>query len=887
MSGPVGSPRAQRGLTMIEVLVAFAVLAIAVVIALVLYDAARKSFKKGENATEQQQAVRIAFDKLNSDLRMAGYNYNPDGDMHRPDEQIEGAFDTAIVLRADFDVDTADATSPETALATGGAYNTVSTGNDEVVAYVLGKPDGSSTDTLTFYADFNSPRNGTVQRIDVPNVALIQNNPPYTLYRVTFSNTNGSPIKTALVDNVRTMTFRYFTQGNTQVNSTFDLTSTADDIGGADTATALASRDSIRRVTVSLVGLTRDPDLGWSDATDTNPNTRAYRKFELTGDVTPRNLGMKGIKDLMADVVPPSAPGAPTLYAGHCGGLYVTWPANPSGDGVASYRLNYGTVTGSPTGQRSVTATSCYVGSLADNTVYYLTIQALDAAGNVSAPSSERNLRTTNTTTPKAPTNLAGTSNLNGSVRLTWNAVAENTGNVAGDPESPMIRDLAGYRVYRDTTATSTAPVQIANETHIGPMSSPLYLDIGAINCRQFYYWTSAVDGPCALEGAKTTAVAGMATSSVKPAPPQGVQAFVAGAHAIKVTWQATTKDVNGSQISIEKYKVWRSRSAAPSAGDPTGLQYDYIGQNTVPNLYYVDDPAPAATSPGERFFYRVSALDDCPNESDLSNAASAACSFSGTVSITSPADGTAVAGVVAVSAEVTGGTDTYTKATFTYTNASGSVTRTQDVVGPGPTWTDNWMATPAGTYTITVTVENTQPCYKSATISVTAGDVVGCCLSPPNPTQNPVDMTCAGGSMKCKEVTYLVINNGCRTAVSVEAMTITWADVVGNGAKLASVLFDGGTIWSVSPYSPSPASTSFSDPKPVIALNRTSTNPVQVTYIFDQVTGDKVHGTCVRDTMTTTYQFRLLDQNGQPTSIQGTCGPGQGMFGNLLAGCP
>ena len=52
----------QRGVTLVELLVAVAVLAIAILIALLLYDAGRKSFKKGENVTEQQQAVRIAFD---------------------------------------------------------------------------------------------------------------------------------------------------------------------------------------------------------------------------------------------------------------------------------------------------------------------------------------------------------------------------------------------------------------------------------------------------------------------------------------------------------------------------------------------------------------------------------------------------------------------------------------------------------------------------------------------------------------------------------------------------------------------------------------------------------------------------------------------------------
>ena len=80
------------GLTIVEVLVSIAVLALVMATSLTLYDGARRAFKKGENLIEQQQVVRIAYDKLVSDIRMAGFNHNPDGVANRPDEQIEGAF---------------------------------------------------------------------------------------------------------------------------------------------------------------------------------------------------------------------------------------------------------------------------------------------------------------------------------------------------------------------------------------------------------------------------------------------------------------------------------------------------------------------------------------------------------------------------------------------------------------------------------------------------------------------------------------------------------------------------------------------------------------------------------------------------------------------------
>src|SRR5262245_65980046 len=95
----------ERGLSLIEALVAVAILAIAVLIALAVYDAARGAFKKGENATNQQESVRIAYDRIVADMRMLGYNSDPDGNLARPDEKLEVALDHAIIFRGDFDIE--------------------------------------------------------------------------------------------------------------------------------------------------------------------------------------------------------------------------------------------------------------------------------------------------------------------------------------------------------------------------------------------------------------------------------------------------------------------------------------------------------------------------------------------------------------------------------------------------------------------------------------------------------------------------------------------------------------------------------------------------------------------------------------------------------------
>ncbi|PYT12248.1 MAG: hypothetical protein DMF51_13720, partial [Acidobacteria bacterium] len=187
-----------------------------------------------------------------------GFNTNPDGDASRVDEQVEGAWDTAITIRGDFDFeDPAANTTPEAALA-GIQYNVVSTGNDEIVTYVLAKPGPVGPDTLTLRLDPDRPRAKSLKTVTIPNVALVQNDPPYTLYRVTLADINGafpaSPqaatnfVYEPVADNLRTMTFLYYDDGGNLLNPNTPANA-ADDIGGSDAATT--TRDRVRRIAVT------------------------------------------------------------------------------------------------------------------------------------------------------------------------------------------------------------------------------------------------------------------------------------------------------------------------------------------------------------------------------------------------------------------------------------------------------------------------------------------------------------------------------------------------------------------------------------------------------------------------------------------------------------
>lgn len=69
----------QRGYTLIEILVAVAIFATVMIVALLLYDQSNRVFKQANESAEMQQNTRVAFEKVVSDLRMAGFDYKRAG----------------------------------------------------------------------------------------------------------------------------------------------------------------------------------------------------------------------------------------------------------------------------------------------------------------------------------------------------------------------------------------------------------------------------------------------------------------------------------------------------------------------------------------------------------------------------------------------------------------------------------------------------------------------------------------------------------------------------------------------------------------------------------------------------------------------------------------
>ncbi len=400
--------RSQRGFTLSEILVTTAIFAIIMIAALAVYDQSNKVFKGSTEAADMQQSTRVGFDKLVSDVRMAGFDYSRGGDptnaweASQPDEQIEFAGPTSLAFRANFNYNTAGATgnglepaiTPHNTLGQN-IFPFVTTNNDEIVMYALRSADSTRNNkSLSFYVDDYAPRAAFPSAISPApaagsvshpeRVLLLDSttctgcgidttnaNPPYTLYRITDSDVRAGNMGTPVAENIRSLNFTYYTDANGKTlltnadgtaittgklagGTTFAATGSGA-IGGdgqynPDSAsTTIADRNQralVQSIRVDLVGMNANPDIqGYSNPTETIAAIQKYRQYSLSSLIVPRNLGKTGFPEPVYS--PPAAPTINGMCTGICGSPYIYWSAPVGGGPVESYQISWDT---SPTG---------------------------------------------------------------------------------------------------------------------------------------------------------------------------------------------------------------------------------------------------------------------------------------------------------------------------------------------------------------------------------------------------------------------------------------------------------------------------------------------------------------------------------------------------------
>ena len=213
---------------------------------------------------------------------------------------------------------------------------------------------------------------------------------------------------------------------------------------------------------------------------------------------------------------------------------------------------------------------------LAASISYSYTVQALDAAGNVSLQSASTSATTQaapDTQAPSVPTGLKATAVSPTQVNLTWNA---STDNVA----------VKGYYVYLNNVALTTTTSTSFQHTGLSPGTTYNYRVSAYDAVPNNSAWTAT---PVSV----TTPLLNTTTPSDTTAPsvPTGLKATAVSPTQVNLTWNASTDNVG-----VKGYYVYLNNVALITT---TATSFQHTG-----------------LTPGTTYNYRVSAYDAVPNHS-------------------------------------------------------------------------------------------------------------------------------------------------------------------------------------------------------------------------------------------------------------------------------
>jgi fibronectin type 3 domain-containing protein len=189
---------------------------------------------------------------------------------------------------------------------------------------------------------------------------------------------------------------------------------------------------------------------------------------------------------MTSDTVAPTAPSSLSATAGtNPARVDLSWTAASDNVGVTGYRI-FRSDSATPIGTVDGATTSYADSSVASSQTYTYSVNALDAAGNLSGPSNSATVTIPDTTPPTAPSGLTATPVSDIRVDLSWTAATDAVG-------------VSGYSIYRDGSATPVATVNGSTTT---------FSDTGRTADTTYTYTVKAVDAAQNASAASNTASA-------------------------------------------------------------------------------------------------------------------------------------------------------------------------------------------------------------------------------------------------------------------------------------------------------------------------------------------------------------------------------------------
>lgn len=866
--------RSSYGFTLTEILVAIAIFAIIFVAALMIYDRSNQLFKSGIEASDAQQSTRVAFDRLVSELRMAGFDYDRDGrpitsdsgvtQYQQPDEPIEFIGRSAVTIRANFDYNDGNDNGREPDFQSL-QFPVVTTGNDEIVTYALESADASkNTDSISFFADISKPRNaypgGSAEsQVTINDVDLSNENPPYTLYRYTLLD-NGAVDKTPVASNIRSLRFTFFedqggTQPLTDITGTTELDqdALATSIGGLgkydpDNPSALLQqrlvRSKIRSIQLELVGMHEFEDGKFTDPDETLAAAENFRKVRLDTMITPRNLGMRGMRE--QSTKPPGPPTVDDVCFGLCGMAMLEW--SPHGStafyGEAEQFLMMYDVddVGGWISDDYTTNLFGFITGLDPATTYYFAVRALNGFGSALSGAPYLSGVPQNLTKPEPPSNLSGSNDQVGMIGLVWNGpTAHEPGKstlscASGSVKPAPFRsgEISGYEVRRSTNitfdpaseGTLVATPGDPNVTVIVANNTVTFNDKTAAPCKDYYYRVRAVKSACIatsdgysdwFPAAGTNAIGGSALSTgFPPKAPLNLSVddgastidIPNNVYNVKLDWNAVTFDTANNPVGVDNYVITRERrelgTSNPWVSDPIGgapqktnaLPEGALVTYTDITAEYID----TVTSLPWEYRYMV-AGQTCSDVGANSPEATypPACALTGTTVVqagASSGSGTSVDPWVMDSGDAVQVTapvgDTLAKVVFSLYDSTSSLIDTVVDTDGSDGFIYPWADRDDGeVYALVMTVTNTANCTETLTRYIQDLAISPCTVLTATPTL--VSTTTPGGNRRLQTYALQIDNTGSDN-LQLDSIIFSWVNNSGDTASLRKIDYAGTT---------------------------------------------------------------------------------------------
>ena len=308
-------------------------------------------------------------------------------------------------------------------------------------------------------------------------------------------------------------------------------------------------RDGTQIATTGTV--TTFQDTGLAPSTDYSYQLEAVSS---SGKKSGRTAPAWGKTKPAPDTTAPSAPAGLTATPASSSQINLSWTAATDNVGVTGYNVFRGGVLVATLG-----AVTTYQNTgLAAFTTYTFTVQAFDAAGNLSVPSSSASATTQpvpDTTPPSTPTGLSATAVSSSQINLSWNASTDNVG-------------VTGYNVYR-------GGIQIAT---LGAVTA--FQDSGLVASTTYTYSVRALDAAGNFSGPSVSASATtqpVATDTTPPTVPTGLTATAASSTQINLSWTAATDNVG-----VTGYNVYRFGTLIATLGAVTSYQNTGLAASTT-----------------------------------------------------------------------------------------------------------------------------------------------------------------------------------------------------------------------------------------------------------------------------------------------------------------